>query len=413
MRKIFYGWWVVLASFVMTFYVGGVVFFGFTAFFEPIQREFGWSYTQVSLAASLRGLEMGIFAPIVGLVVDRLGARLLILGGIVAVSLGLLALSFTHSLATFYCACLLIAFGAGGCTTVVLTTVVANWFHKDIGKALGVMMSGYGASGLMVPSIVSLIAFYDWRTTLVILGIGTLVLGIPLSLIIRNKPEDHGYLPDGVGSRDTHLTHSHHATGNRMGLREAFRDRTFVYLNAAEALRMMILMAVITHIMPYLSIVAIERTAAGVVAGAVPLFSIAGRFGFGWLGDIFDKRHVLACTYAFMGLGMLAFCYPNAVGMIVFFLVLFSPGFGGGATLRGAIIRAHFGRDSFGKIFGMVMGSTAVGGIIGPTLAGWVYDTTGSYMVMWAASCVLLGLCVVLIERINALPPDLSSRPSC
>ena len=74
-KGIFYGWWIVLAGFLIGLYVGSVVFFGFTAFVEPLKREFGWTYTQISLAASLRGLEMGIFAPLVGFLADRFGSR--------------------------------------------------------------------------------------------------------------------------------------------------------------------------------------------------------------------------------------------------------------------------------------------------------------------------------------------------
>lgn len=74
MERIYYGWWIVLANFTIVFYVAGTIFYGFTAFIEPLVPEFGWSYTQVSLVFSIRGLEMGILAPVVGLLVDRFGS---------------------------------------------------------------------------------------------------------------------------------------------------------------------------------------------------------------------------------------------------------------------------------------------------------------------------------------------------
>jgi len=125
----------------------GTLFFGFTAYFEPIVREFGWSYTEISLVVSLRGLEIGIFAPVAGFLADRYGSRKLIIAGSAIVGLGFLLLSLTHSLLMFYAAFLLLAFGAGGCTSVVLMTSVAQWFTKNIGKAFGVMACGYGAAG--------------------------------------------------------------------------------------------------------------------------------------------------------------------------------------------------------------------------------------------------------------------------
>jgi len=390
-----------VACFLISLYVGGVTFFGFTAFFEPIKEEFGWSYTQISLAASLRGFEMGIFAPLVGFLVDRFGARRLAFCGTITVGLGLILLSLTQSLAMFYASFLLIGFGAGGCASVVFMTAVANWFHRNVGIALGVMMSGFGASGLAIPIIVRLIDRYGWRMTLIILGLGIWALGIPLSLVIRNKPEQYGYLPDGRVVREPMPKFEAEGKDVEIGFKEALRKRSFLYLNMVEAIRMMTLFGVVTHVMPYLSSVGIPRPTAGLVAGAISLFSIMGRFGFGWLGDVFDKRYVLSWTFCFLGLGTLAFCFVPTRWAIFLFLFLFSPGFGGGSILRGAILREYFGRDFFGKMLGILMGSAAVGGIIGPTVAGWVFDTLGSYQVIWLIFCGLIGLAIGLTLRIR------------
>ena len=399
-RNVFYGWWVVLACFFIGFYIGGTIFYGFTAFFEPIRREFGWTYTQISLAASLRGLEMGIFAPFVGFLADRFGSRKLILWGTILVGFGLILLSLTRSLTMFYGSFLIIAFGAGGCASVVTMTVVANWFHSKVGIALGVMVSGIGASGLMLPLIVRLIDISGWRTTFVILGFGMWVLGIPLSFIIRNRPEQYGYLPDGEQSSDSIPDIEIQSKGPEIGLRQALRMKSFWYLTAIELIRMMTVVAVITHIMPYLSSLAISRSTGGLIAGAIPIFSIIGRFGFGWLGDATDKRYALALSLCLMSIGLLVFYYVQVIWVSCVFLLLFSPGYGGGMVLRGAILREYFGRESFGKILGIIMGCAAVGGIIGPTLAGWVFDILRSYQPIWFIFCGLTGLTALLTLRI-------------
>jgi len=403
-KKIFYGWWIVLACSLIGFYVGGAIFYGFTAFFEPIREEFGWSYTQISFAASLRGLEMGIFAPLVGFLADRFGSRKLIFWGTITVGFGLILLSRTQSLAMFYGSFLLIAFGAGGCAMVVTMAAVANWFHKNVGIALGMMASGVGASGLMVPFIVQLIGVYDWRTTLIILGLGMWILGIPLSFVIRNRPEQYGYLPDGISPSDRmpHLENQH--TGVKaveIGFKEALKKRAFLYLIIVEAIRMMIVAAVVIHAMPYLSSLGLPRVTAGLVAGAIPLTSIIGRFGFGWLSDVFDKRYVMAWSFCMISLGMLAFRYVQVIWVVFVFLLLFSPGYGGGMVLRGAILREYFGRNSFGKMIGITMGSASIGGIIGPTLAGWAFDTFGSYHLIWLIFCGLSSLAIYLALKIK------------
>ena len=400
-KKIFYGWWIVLACSLIGFYVGGVIFFGFTAFFEPIREEFGWSYAEISFAISLRGLEMGVFAPFVGFLVDRFGPRKLIFWGIITVGLGLILLSLTKSLAMFYGSFLLIAFGAGGCAAVVTTTAVANWFQRKVGIALGLVGSGIGAGGLVVMLIVRLIDLYQWRTALIILGLGMWALGIPLSLVIRNRPEPYGYLPDGDLSSSPVQTTKIRDKRVEIGLTEALKMRSFLYLNIAEAIRMMTLMTVFTHVMPYLNSVGMPRSSAGLLAGSIPLIGIIGRFGLGWLGDVFDKRHVLALATALLGLGTLAFGYVHVRWVIIPFLLLFPLGHGGSMVLRGSILREYFGRNSFGKIIGVIMGSGAIGGIIGPTLAGWVFDTLGSYHLIWFVLCGLTCLTTVLILRIK------------
>ena len=400
-KRIFYGWWIVLACFFIGLYVGGVVFYGFTAFFEPIREEFGWSYTQISFAASLRGLEMGFIAPLVGFLVDRFGSRKLILYGTITVGLGLIFLSLTQSLAMFYGSFLLVAFGAGGCTVVVTMSAVANWFHKKVGIALGVMASGVGASGFFVPLIVWVIDIYGWRTTLIILGLGMWALGIPLSFVIRDRPEQYGYLPDGESSVEPIPKLEIQGRGVAIGLKEALKRRSFLYLCAAEAIRMIAVAAVIIHVMPYLGSEGVPRATAGIVAGAIPLFSIIGRFGFGWLGDVFDKKYVMVWALFLMGLGMLAFCYVQVTGVVFLFLLLFAPGYGGGMVIRGAILREYFGRDSFGKMIGILMGFGSIGGIIGPTLAGWAFDTLGSYNIIWLVFCGIIGLAIWLMLRIR------------
>jgi len=143
------------------------------------------------------------------------------------------------------------------------------------------------------------------------------------------------------------------------------------------------------------------RSTASAVAGAIPLIGIIGRFGFGWLGDIFDKRLVLAVTLVFISFGILAFSRVQNEWAILPFLILFPLGHGGSMVLRGAILQEYFGRNSFGKILGIIMGSASIGGIIGPTLAGWFYDTSGKYHLVWYVFFILLNAGIALILKIK------------
>jgi MFS family permease len=345
---------------------------------------------------------MGLLSPLVGILVDRFGSRKLLLSGILVLGFGIILLGFTQSLAMFYGASILIAFGAGGCTSVVTMTAVANWFDKNVGKAMGVTASGFGASGLIIPLIVWMIAVLGWRMTSIILGIGMWIIGVPAAFVMRNKPENADETPL-IEKSDQHKHLSQRQRDvKRFRYKEILIKKSFLYVNLAEMIRLMALMAVVTHIMPYLSSMDVSRMSSGLMAAGIPLISIFGRFGFGWLGDIFEKKYVMAISFVLMTLGMLALCHIKLTGMIYIFLFFFSSGFGGMTTLRGALLREYYGKYNFGKYLGIMMGFGACGGIVGPTTAGWVFDKLGSYYFIWLAFSALIGLAIILILMIES-----------
>ncbi len=405
-HRVFYGWWIVGACFFISLYMGGVVFYGFTTLIEPLAKDFGWSYTQISFAASLRGMEMGILAPFVGMLVDRWGPRRLLFSGVIITTLGLMLLSRTTSLGMFYGAFVLMAIGMSTCSSTVLMTAVANWFRRKIGIATGIMICGYGFSGLLIPVIVNLIDIYEWRMALALLAIGMLTICLPLSLLVRHKPEQYGYLPDGEMSNIaiSNSLNTAQTVEPDVGAKQALKSRTFWHITLALMCQFIILSAVITHVMPYLSSIGVTRAISGLVAAGIPLASIGGRLGLGWLGDKVDKRRVAAGAFAMMSLGLLCFGFISAgdIRLLVPFLILFGIGYGGNNTLRASLIREFFGRSKFGTIHGFTIGIMALGTIAGPPLAGYVFDNWGSYQPIWF---VFAGLAVAALLAVATTPP--------
>jgi MFS family permease len=294
------------------------------------------------------------------------------------------------------------------CSSTVLATPVANWFHRKMGMATGIMMCGWGFSGLLIPVVVRLIDIFEWRTAMVILSLGMLAVVLPLSLLVRHKPEQYGYLPDGEVSSsqipDEGLTSAQTAEED-FGAKQAVKSSTFWHIALALMCQAIMLSAVITHVMPYLSSIGIARATSSLVASAIPLFSVSGRLGFGWLGDKLDKRRVMAGGFAAMSLGLLCFGYASTVGawLLLPFLILFGIGAGGNIVMRATLLREYFGRSKFGTIFGFAMGVMMLGGIIGAPLAGWVFDNWGSYQGIWL---VLAGMAIIGLVLITTI-----SRP--
>ncbi len=170
--------------------------------------------------------------------------------------------------------------------------------------------------------------------------------------------------------------------------------------------------AVILHVMPYLTSVGLAPGSAVLVATLIPLLSIVGRLAFGWLGDVFSKRHVLALTATFQTIGLLAFYYAPAVWALVIFLITFGFGYGGAIALRPAIQREYFGRNAFGSIQGWSMTIMALGGIIGPPFAGWVFDIRASFQLAWLIFAIMTAVAIPLIMAIELPQNDRQSSPS-
>jgi len=401
--RIFYGWWVVSACFLIWLLESGFIILGFTAFFEPIANEFGWSYTQISFAASLRGVEVGILAPLLGLVVDRWGPRRLMFGGIVVIGIGLTLLSRTASLGMFYGAFALLAIGMSGSSPTVAMTALANWFRRKVGIAAGIMGSGFALGGLLVPSVVRLIDVFGWRSAILIVCLIILLIGLPLSLLAKHKPEQYGYLPDGDQINNVALPEDVmpiHTAEVDIGAKQALKSRTFWHIGLAMTFLHLGISAVTVHVMPYLSSVGVARSTSSLVVMGAPLIGIIGRIGSGWLSDTFDKKRIATCCLAIASLGMLLFSYASnkVMWLLVPFVILFGIGWGGSNTIRVPLLREYFGRSRFGTILGFTMAMSALGGIFGPLFAGWVFDNLGSYHIAWLVlACLIFAAVIIMV----------------
>lgn len=379
----YYGWFVVIADFFIAFLVGGFIFYSFTGFFEAIVRDMGFTYTQVSLAGSLRGLEMGLFAPLAGWLVDRFGAKKLTTIGIVVSGSGMIMLAFTRSIISFYGAFLIIALGAGLCSTVVLISSVVSWFEKNQGLAMGIVTSGFALSGIVLPFVVYLIDSFGWRETVALAGLLTLGFGVPLSLVLKENP-----------SRSTKST----GLKTSKSLLTIVREKNLLLLSLGEAARFMVVSTVVVHIMPYLTSIRVDRVTASFIASSIPLLSIGGRFGFGFLSDVINKRVTMALTYAFVVAGM----WLLSKRMILPFVFFFALGYGGGISVRGTLLSDYFDAGNYGKALGILMGFSSIGGVVGPSLAGAVFDTKGTYQPVWLlyiAISILSTILVLLLEQ--------------
>ena len=382
MKKIFYGWYIVAAALLLSMYNSAIFVYGFTAFMAPIAGTFGWSYAQVSIATSLRGFEAGTLNPLVGVAVDRWPARRLMFIGICLFALGIYFISRSTNLALFYISFLVTGLGSATAISMVPMTVIARWFRKNIGKASGMLAIGLAAGGICTPLMKQMIDTYTWQNTLVYLAAGLLIIGIPLSFLFRNRPEDYGMLPDGKAHDETESVITDDFSVN---VGEALKMRSFWFIGIASLLQTASLHAVALHMIPHLTNTGIEAGNAALAVSIFAIVSIPARIIYGVAADIFKKKYVMASSMVLTVVGLSLFSYLNGDSYIpvVIFAIIHGFAAGGSTTIRTPVVRDYFGAGNFGKIFGLMAIFVTLGVVAGAPIAGLVYDTRGVYFPIW------------------------------
>jgi MFS family permease len=398
---IFFGWWVVFVSAALIFLTGGTFFYGFSVLFNPIVNEFGWSRAAVSFAFSLRSEVGGIAAPVVGFLVDRVGPRRLMVFGVVAVAVGFILLSRVETLWGFYGSVVVIAIGMSASVGPVGMVAVAHWFRRRRGRALAVMAMGAGSSGVMVVILAGLVSAFGWRDALLIIAVVQLVVCVPLALSVRNRPEDLGLLPDGDvddGPHREEVAAPGLAELEGTTVRQALRSSAFWRMALAVGLGNLGAVAIIVHQVPFFTgSVGLSQGTAAASVTAMLMVSVGGRFGFGYMSDLVDKRFVMAAAYALLALAVLLFATVYEPWQILLALPLFGLGWGGVIPTRPSLQAEVFGLRAFGAIQGLVFTVGTIGGLIGPVFAGFMYDQTESYRLSFVILAAFGFLAVPLI----------------
>lgn len=416
--KIFYGWWIVLATNVICLLGFGTWLYSFGVFFKPMMAEFGWTRAMTAGAASLRSVEGGVAGPVVGWAVDRYGGRVVIIIGAVISGLGFAMMTFVHSLLGFYIAYgIIVSIGMSAMLYLPAFTVIAYWFKRRLSLALSVLAVGAGLGGLIcAPASAVLIRYVGWRVAFLVIGVTMWVVVIPLALVVKNRPEEKGLRIDG----DPPVQEDPVAAGDQAGtaavagpetvrdftIKEALQSRAFWLLALTFFLQSVAYNVVIVHSIPAMTDAGISPGTAAFSFGLMTLVSVAGRMAFGTLGDFVDKRYLFMIAYGIMGLGVLALMEATTMPLIYLFVALFGIGFGGTVPLMPAIRAEYFGRSAFGKVQGFMNPVVMLAGATGPFAAGYFFDRTGSYHTSFllAGLVVFAAAVTVFFARPSKLP---------
>lgn len=406
-QKLFYGWWIGLAGTLILAISSGLGFYGHGVFLDPLCQIHGWSKGSVSSAVTLYFLTNGITGMFLGRRIDRFGPRQLLIVGALVFALAFVLLSRVSALWQLYAVYLLMAMGWSATSLIPVNALLVNWFIQRRGQVMSLVMCGLSIGGIiMVPLATWLIARWGLNLALPLLG-ALYCLGIvPVALlVVKQKPSDVGQYPDGRPPRSApagvvaDALRSSHQTRSWTRA-QAMRTMSFWAIVTAFFLAMVCQVAYLVHQISFLS----KSLGLAGAASAVSLTaaaSIAGRLLLGVFIDPLDKRHVTMALFLLQGAAVLGLAHSTHTVVLYLGTFIFGLTMGSILMTQSLITAECFGMISFATVSGLAGMFVAVGSAIGPTIAGWIYDTTQSYRFAFTlfAGVSLLAAMAILFAR--------------
>ncbi|MGY4395451.1 OFA family oxalate/formate antiporter-like MFS transporter [Sphingomonas sp. UYAg733] len=410
--RVFYGWFVVAGAFGVTFAGFGSAY-TFSAFVESLQRDFAASRGSVSLVFSLAGFLYFSLGVVSGPMADRWGSRRLAVIGMLLTALGLAMASVARNITEVYA-----AYGLGvglgvGFSYVPVVGAVQRWFSRHRGLASGLAVSGIGVGTLVMPPLAShLIATVGWREAYLIVAGLAAVVGTGSALLIENGPGNRSLGPDGDPLPPADAV----ADADGMSVRGAVGSRRFVLLYIACLIAAFGVFVPFVHLVPYAIDHGVTKSNSVLLLGVIGIGSTAGRFFLGGLMDRMGRGAALPAMFAGMGLSFVLWVCASGFWALAAFAFTYGVFYGGWVAVLPAVVMDYFGGRHVSGIIGVLYTSVALGTLIGPSAAGYLFDFSHSYtlpiIVSGCANLIATGIAAMIPEATSARGTLFRCRPS-
>jgi MFS family permease len=387
--------WVVVGAVWVTLAIASGLYFSFPVFFVALLDEFGWSRGATAAAFSISSVIQGVLSPVIGMLVDRLGPRRVMLGGAAVLGVACVLASRIGSLWSLYAVVgVLAAIGLCAVSWVPSGTLIARWFAERRGSVLGLAFSGMGAGVLVMGPLAQwLITAHGWRAAYAILGVGTLAVLLPLIWFgVREAPVNTATTSAAPRS-GTELPTASRDVG------DALRTAAFWALFFAYLCTPLAVFSVVTHSVAFAVDHGFARLFVAGIFGLTGLLSVVGRIVFGMAADRIGRAASATISYGCTALGTLCLLSleiaPHAAALYAYAL-FFGLGFGARGPIITAMASQIFPGRRFGVIYGILSVGNGIGGGVAPWFGGFVYDLTGSYRVAFliaVAFCAIGSAC--------------------
>jgi MFS family permease len=391
------GWAVVLTAAAGLSFLS-VVMTGLGVFMGPLSAEFGWSRTTLTMGMAIAGLVVLLLSPFAGSLVDRYGPRSLALPGVVLMSLSTAAFGLANgSVVQWVCLWAFYALAHVSMTMSIWTGAVAGAFNSGRGLALGMTLAGSAVAQTVIPSLATLlIDNFGWRHTYFSLGLGwggvTLLLCWLCLHDVRGRPSP--------GSKKQVIDP---AALDGLSIPQAWRDPGLLRIALSTLLLMLLTMGLAIHQIPMMIEAGLSRETAALLAGLAGLAGMAGNIVTGTLMDRYRANWVGGLTLGAMALAF-GLLLDGVRTPTLIFIAMMINGYSAGTKLQicGYLTSRYAGLKNYGAIFGFMGSLIAIGGALGPFLAGVAYDLTGSYnlfVIVGMIGCFFAGLLILTLPR--------------
>ena len=384
--RIFYGWWIVVAAFLNLFFAVGIIFYGFPVFYPAFVESLGFLRAQVTQGFLLGFLVAGLpFGLLAGAVIDRIGARAVILSGAGLTGISLLLMGSMTRLWHYELFCIMEVLGYVLAGPIANQVLVARWFHTRRGRAMGYAYLGLGLGGVISPLLVHfLMRNFGWRHALEIVGLLILLVLFPVGIwITRSTPGEMGLLPDGAESVGlTEETNSATASP-ASGVGAAIRSANFWLILTGSTLVMGAIGSVIQHFILFLKDQGYSTTVATRFSTALLASSLGGRVAVGYVADRFRKKNTMALFYALLSASLLFLGIARRPVAVWTFALIFGFSMGADYMLIPLVTAECFGTASLGKLLALIIMGYSLGQWGAPWMAGRIFDSQHSYELAW------------------------------
>ncbi len=414
-QGVFYGWWVVSGAFGIQVLLSALLMQSFGAYVSVLESNFGWSKAELSAAFSLQRVESGLLGPIQGWMLDRFGPRNVMRVGMLIFGIGLMLFSQVNSLLTFYLVFLVIAIGGSLGGFMSLTTTLVNWFVRKRATAMGVAQMGMSVGGLLVPVVALSLTEFGWRSTAFYSGVIVLIVGLPITQLMRRNPEEYGLLPDGETHEEARIRREQDRLEERedpddieFTPKQAMRTRAFWFISLGHGAAVLVVSAVMVHLIVHLNEgLGYSLGAAALVVSFMTIMQMIGLPLGGFLGDRFEKRKIAILAMFGHAAALIVLAYATNLAMVLFFAVVHGLAWGMRGPLMQAMRADYFGRRAFAKVMGFSSMIVMLGMTSGPLVAGILADRLGNYQLGFTVLGIAAGLgSIFFIFATKPQPPS-------